>query len=125
MKAYRREEDYIELSAAEDANYDELIEIDSSNLEWLIALPHLPDKVVPVSEVKGIKVDQVMIGSCRNTSLNDIMSVAKMLEGRMVNSDVDTGLYPSSKIVVREAMKRGYLDTTISSGVILFEAVCG
>ena len=83
MRAYHREEQWIPLAADEDAVYDETIVIDLSELEPLIALPHLPDKVVTVREVAGIKVDQVMMGSCTNGSLQDILSIAHILGGKL------------------------------------------
>ena len=125
LKAYGREEDYLEIRADEDAVYDEVMEINLSELEPLIALPHLPENVVPVREVAGLKVDQVMVGSCTNTALNDILSVAHMLEGRKVHPDVDFGLNPSTRTVIREAIKRDAYDTLVSAGVRILEAVCG
>ncbi|NLL81834.1 MAG: aconitate hydratase, partial [Tissierellia bacterium] len=125
LKAYGREEQYIELSADEDAIYDEVMEINLSELEPLIALPHLPENVVPVREVAGLKVDQVMIGSCTNTALNDVLSVAHILDGKRVHEDVDCGLYPSTRTVIRESINRGAYEKLVASGVRMFEAICG
>lgn len=125
MKAYHREEEWVPLEADADAVYDEVIEIDLSELEPLIALPHQPDKVVPVREAAGIKVDQVMIGSCTNTSLQDVLSVAHILGGKPIHRDVDAGLYPATRTVVRESIARGDHDKIIASGVRIFEPICG
>lgn len=125
LKAYGREDQYIELSADEDANYDEVMEIDLDSLEPLIALPHLPENVVPVREVAGLKVDQVMIGSCTNTALNDVLLVAHILDGKTIHSDVDCGMYPSTRTVIRESVRKGAYDKLLASGVRMFEAICG
>ncbi|NLI92609.1 MAG: aconitate hydratase [Peptococcaceae bacterium] len=125
MKAYRREEEWIPLEADPDARYDEVIEINLSELEPLIALPHQPDKVVSVREVAGTKIDQVMMGSCTNTSLQDLLSIAHILQGKPIHRDVDAGLYPSTRTVIRESIRRGAHDKILASGVRIFEPVCG
>ena len=125
MKAYGREDQWISLSADKDAVYDEVIEIDLSTLEPLIALPHQPDKVVPVREVAGTPVDQIMFGSCTNTSLQDVLTIAHMLDGKIISPRVEAGLYPSTRTVVRESMVRGAYDTIIAAGVRIFEPICG
>ena len=125
MRAYHREEQWIPLEADSDAAYDETIEIDLSRLEPLIAKPHQPDKVVPVREVAGLKVDQVMMGSCTNTSLNDILSIAHILDSRQIHQNVDTGLYPATRTVVRESVQRGAYEKILAAGVRIFEPCCG
>ncbi|HSN58930.1 MAG TPA: aconitase family protein, partial [Clostridiaceae bacterium] len=85
LKAQDREKDFIELKADEDAQYDEVVEINLSELEPMAACPHSPDNVVKVSSLKGIKVDQVGIGSCTNSSYADMMKTARILEGKTVN----------------------------------------
>jgi len=125
MYAYGREEQWIPLSADEDSVYDEVIKIDLSALEPLIALPHQPNRVVPVREVAGTPVDQVMFGSCTNASLRDILSMAHILGGKPIHQNVDAGLYPSSRTVVRESIARGAYDKILASGVRIFEPVCG
>lgn len=125
MRAYRREEEWIPLAADPDAVYDERIEIDLSALEPLIALPHQPDRVVPVREAAGIKVDQVMMGSCTNTSLQDVLSIAHILNGRRVARDTDAGLYPSTRTVIRESIRCGAYETILAAGVRMFEPICG
>lgn len=125
LRAYNREEQWVPLEADSDAAYDEIIEIDLSRLEPLIAIPHQPDKVVPVREVAGAKVDQVMMGSCTNSSLNDILSIAHILNGRKIHRDVDTGLYPATRTVIRESIDRGAYEKIVAAGVRIFEAYCG
>ena len=125
MRAYHREEQWVALEADSDATYDDTIEIDLSGLEPLIAAPHQPDKVVPVKEIAGLKVDQVMIGSCTNTSLNDILSVAHILDGRTIDRDVDAGLYPATRTVLRESIQRGAYEKILAAGVRIFEPCCG
>ncbi|MCX7781138.1 MAG: aconitate hydratase [Negativicutes bacterium] len=125
LRAYHREEQWLPLAADPDAVYDDVIEIDLSQLEPLIALPHQPDKVVAVREVAGIKVDQVMIGSCTNASLQDVLAIAHILDGKPIHRDVDAGLYPATRTVVRESIARGAHDKILASGVRIFEPVCG
>ena len=125
MRAYHREQEWVPIAADPDAVYDEVIEIDLSKLEPLIALPHQPDKVVPVREAAGIKVDQVMMGSCTNTSLHDVLSIAHMLDGQPIHRDVDAGLYPATRTVIRECIARGAYDKILASGVRIFEPICG
>jgi len=125
LKAYRREEQWSEWSADVDASYDGSIEINLSEIEPLIALPHQPDNVVPVREVSGTKVDQVVFGSCTNTSLNDVLSFAHMLDGKKVHTDVDTGFYPATQTVLRESVDCGAYDIIVKAGVRVFEMFCG
>jgi aconitate hydratase len=125
LKAFNREADYIKLEADEDAVYDEIIEINLSELEPLIALPSQPDKVVKVREVAGLKIDQIMIGSCTNTSVQDMSSVANILDGEIVNKNVELGIYPSTKTVVRESIERGAYSKILAAGARVFEPICG
>ncbi len=125
LKAFDREKDYIPLDADPDAEYDDVIEIHLDELEPLIALPSQPDNVVKVKEVEGVKLDQVMIGSCTNASLQDILSVANILDGEIVSKDVELGVYPSTKTVLRESFRRGALDKLLEAGARIFEAICG
>ena len=125
MKAYHRPEQWIPLVADSDAHYDEVFEIDLGQLEPLIALPHQPDKVIPVRQVAGLKVDQVMMGSCTNTSLQDVLSIAHVLAGNPIHRDVDAALYPATRTVIRESIARGAYDRIIASGVRIFEPICG
>jgi len=125
LKAFDREKDYIPLDADPDAEYDDVIEIHLDELEPLISLPSQPDNVVKVKEVEGVKVDQVMIGSCTNASLQDILSIANILDGEIVSKDVELGVYPSTKTVLRESFRRGALDKLLEAGARIFEPICG
>lgn len=125
LKAFNRESDFIELDADEDCHYDDVIEINLSELEPLIALPSQPDKVVKVRDVAGKKIDQVMIGTCTNTSVQDMLIVANILDGETVSKDVELGVYPSTRTVVREIVERGAYDKIVASGARIFEPICG
>jgi aconitate hydratase len=125
LKAQGREEDWIELLPDPDAEYDEIIEIDLSQLEPLIACPHSPDNVVPVREVEGIKVDQVVIGSCTNSSFVDLTRAAKLLEGRKVHPDVIFAVAPGSKQALELITQNGALLTFLKAGARILESACG
>jgi aconitate hydratase len=125
LKAQGREEDWIELLPDPDAEYDEVIEIDLSQLEPLIACPHSPDNVVPVREVEGIKVDQVVIGSCTNSSFVDLTRAAKLLEGKKVHPDVVFAVAPGSKQALELITQNGTLLTFLKAGARILESACG
>lgn len=125
LAAFGREKDYVPLSADEDAIYDEEIEINLDLLEPLIALPSQPDKVVKVRDVAGTKIDQVMIGSCTNTSVQDILSVSNIMDGESVSEHVQLGIYPSTKTVAREGIRQGAYDKLLQAGARIFEPICG
>ena len=125
LKAQGREEDWVELLPDHDAEYDEVIEIDLSQLEPLIACPHSPDNVVPVREVEGIKVDQVVIGSCTNSSFVDLTRAAKLLEGRKVHPDVVFAVAPGSKQALELITQNGTLLTFLKAGARILESACG
>ncbi|WP_416324576.1 aconitate hydratase [[Eubacterium] hominis] len=125
LKKQHREEDYVELKADEDAVYDETIEIDLDTLEPMIAMPHMPDNVLPISEVLNLKVDQVAIGSCTNSSYRDMMSVANILKGNTVDPDVSLVISPGSRQVLNMIASNGGLSTMISAGARILETTCG
>jgi aconitate hydratase len=125
LKAQAREEDWRLLKADEDAEYDEEIVIDLNELVPLVALPHSPDNVKSVEEVKGNKVDQVAIGSCTNSSYKDLMRVASILKGRTVHPDVSLVISPGSKQVLNMLAENGALADIIASGARLLESACG
>src|SRR6056297_2204073 len=120
-----REDDYVELSADEDAEYDDQLTIDLSDLEPLIAEPSMPDNVVPVSEVEGVEVNQVMIGSCTNGAYEDILPAAKMLEGREVNKTTEMIVAPGSKQASEMLAEDGWVSEMMAAGVNFSEATCG
>lgn len=125
LKAQGREEDYIELKADEDAVYDKVVEIDLSELEPLAAMPHMPDNVKKVSEIGPIKIDQVAIGSCTNSSYRDLMRVAKILKGKTVAENVSLVIAPGSKQLLTMLAKNGALADIINSGARILESACG
>jgi aconitate hydratase len=125
LRAQGREEDWVEILPDPDAEYDEIIEIDLSQLEPLIACPHSPDNVVPVREVEGIKVDQVVIGSCTNSSFVDLTRSAKLLEGRKVHPDVVFAVAPGSKQALELITQNGTLLTFLKAGARILESACG
>jgi len=125
LKAQGREGDFAPIEADEDAQYDEAITIDLSRLEPLIACPHSPDKVVPVSSLDGLKLNQVAIGSCTNSSYMDLMKVAKILEDKTIAEDVSLVISPGSKQVLNMLAENGALAKLISAGARILEAGCG
>ncbi|MCY6484348.1 aconitate hydratase [Clostridium aestuarii] len=125
LKAQDREENFVELKADEDAQYDEAVEINLSELEPLIACPHSPDNVVKVSELKGVKVDQVTIGSCTNSSYVDMMKVSNILDGKTVNENVSLVIGPGSKQVLNMIAENGALSKMIAAGARIIESGCG
>ncbi|MGC9490558.1 MAG: aconitate hydratase [Thermovirgaceae bacterium] len=125
LRAQAREYQWTPIEADLDASYDDVIEIDLSEIEPLVAKPFQPDNVVPVSEIEGTPVDQVMFGSCTNSSLRDIMAVHHILAGRTVHPRVDAGISPGSRQILLESASMGALDGLIASGVRILESSCG
>ncbi len=125
LKAQGREEDYTPVFADEDAVYDEVIDIDLSKLKAAAAMPHMPDNVKSVEEIGQIKVDQVLIGSCTNSSLRDLLRVAQILKGKTVHPDVSVGIAPGSKQVFTMLAECGALADLISAGCRILECACG
>ena len=125
LKAEGREEAWTELKSDDDAVYDKIIEIDLSELEPMIACPHSPDNVKKVSELKDVKVDQVCIGSCTNSSLYDMLKVAKILKGKVVNPDVSLSVSPGSKQVLAMLADCGALSDILAAGARVLECACG
>ncbi len=125
MKSQGREDEWIELLPDEDAEYDDLIEIDLNTLEPLVAQPSMPDKVVKANELSTVKVNQVFIGSCTNASYQDIAKAAKILEGKCVHEDVSLSVAPGSKQVFEMIARDGILQKLISAGARILESACG
>jgi len=125
LKAQKREEDYNELIADEGAVYDEEIVIDLEKLEPMVACPHSPDNVVPVSTLNDIKVNQVAIGSCTNSSYMDLMKVAEILDGKTVAEDISLVISPGSKQVLNMLAENGALSKLIAAGARILECGCG
>ena len=125
LTAQSRPEDWIELKADDDAIYDETIEIDLSSLAPMAAMPHMPDRVKDVTEIGKIKVDQVCIGSCTNSSLMDMLKVAAILKGKTVCPTVSLSIAPGSKQVLNMLAKNGALSDMIDAGARILESACG
>ena len=125
LKAQGREEDYIPLSSDPDAVYDKVIDIDLSSLKPMIACPHSPDNVVAVDTLSAVKVDQVCIGSCTNSSLSDLRKVAAMLKGKTIAPGVSLSVSPGSRQVLTELVNSGELIDILASGARLLECACG
>jgi len=125
LKAQGREEDYIPLQSDPDAVYDRVITMDLSSLQPMIACPHSPDNVVSVAAVAGTKVDQVCIGSCTNSSLQDMLQVAAMLKGKTVHPGVSLSVSPGSKQVLRMLADCGALSDMLAAGARVLECACG
>ncbi len=125
LKAQGREDVYCELAADADAVYDELVEINLSELEPLLACPHSPDNVKTVKQVGNIKIDQVCIGSCTNSSLLDMLKVAHILKGKTVHPDVSLAIAPGSKQVLNMLAQNGALSVMIDAGARVLESACG
>jgi len=120
-----RPEDYEELQPDEDAEYHDEIVVDLSELEPLIAAPSMPDNVVPVSEVAGQDVEQVIVGSCTNGAYEDVLPAAKMLEGQTVNDTTEMIVAPGSKQASEMLAREGWVAKMMSAGVNFSESTCG
>lgn len=120
-----RGEDYMELSADPDAVYDETLLIDLNEITPLIAFPHSPDNVKPIPKDEKIKIDQVMIGSCTNSSYTDLIKASKILNGNKVNENVGLVIAPGSSNIIEMLAENGALSTFIKSGARILEAGCG
>ena len=125
LEAEGRGEDYVELSSDPDAVYDKVIDINLSELKPLIACPHSPDNIVTVESLKGTKVDQVCIGSCTNSSLLDMLKVAALLKGKVIDPTVSLSISPGSKQVLSMLSDCGALTDILASGARLLECACG
>ncbi len=117
--------DWREMLPDDDAEYDERIELDLSIIEPLIALPSLPDRVVPVRDVAGTKVEQVMVGSCTNGSYTDLKAVAKIMKGRRVHPDINFFIHASSRMALEQLADEGCLNDLLKAGVNVAEPTCG
>ena len=125
LRAEGREADWTPLASDPDAGYDRIIDIDLSTLEPLVACPHSPDNVKKVSELKGVKVDQVCVGSCTNSSLMDMLKVAALLKGKRVDPSVSMSVSPGSRQVLSMLAACGALNDILASGARVLECACG
>lgn len=125
MKAQNREDEYVELLPDEGCEYDGEMEINLSELRPLIACPHQPDNVIPLSEVEKRKVQQVFIGSCTNSSYTDIAKAALVFKGHHVHQDVSCTCSIASRSIYKQLLRDGYIEMLIDAGVRLLEIACG
>ena len=125
LLAQGRESDFVPLAADEDAKYSAIYDIDLSELQPLAACPHSPDNIKTARELSGMKIDQVCIGSCTNSSLSDLLTVAAMLKGKTVHPDVSLSISPGSKQVYTMLAECGALADLISAGARILECACG
>jgi aconitate hydratase len=123
--AQKRKKDYQPLTADAGAEYDRIIEINLSELEPLAACPSSPDNVKPVAEIAGTQAEQILIGSCTNSSYSDLMRVAKILKGRQINNMVEFAIAPGSREVLNMLARNGALADIISAGARILECGCG
>ncbi len=125
LKMQRREDSYRELKADSESDFSEIIEIDLSKIEPNVAKPHMPDQVCKVSELEGKKVNQVIVGSCTNSSYRDLMTVALALRGKKVHPDVSFCVLPGSRQVYETLARNGALADLVSAGARILESACG
>lgn len=125
LKSMGRESDWTELKADEGAVYDKVIEINLSELNAMAACPNSPDNVKTLKELSGTKVTQVAIGSCTNSSLDDLASVAAIVKGKHIAPGVEAGIAPGSRTTLLMADKAGILGTLIRAGFRILESACG
>ena len=125
LEAQGRGDAYVALSSDEDAVYDRIIDIDLSTLKPLLACPHSPDNIKPADELSHIKVDQVCIGSCTNSSLRDMLRVAAILKGKKISDSVSLSISPGSRQVLTMLSECGALSDMIEAGARVLECACG
>jgi len=120
-----RGDDWMELIADEDAEYDEVIKINLSELEPMVAQPHMPDQVCKVKDLAGKQIDQCAIGSCTNSSYSDLKNTAQILSGKQTPPDLDLLISPGSKQVLKMLSREGLIEPLLDSGARLLECSCG
>ena len=125
MRSQGREDEFVEMLPDEGCEYDGEMEINLSELEPLIACPHQPDNVIPISEVEKKPVQQVFIGSCTNASYSDIAKAALVMQGHHVAETVSCTCAVSSKQIYRRLMEDGYAEMLLDAGVRFLEIACG
>lgn len=125
LKAQGREGCFVELKTGEGFDYDEVVEVDLSALEPMVAQPHMPDRVIPVADLSDMKVDQVWIGSCTNANYHDLVQVARILKGKQVCPTVSFSVSIASRQVLHMLSEEGYLNDIIDAGARILELTCG
>lgn len=125
LAVQKRENQWVFLEAEKRAAYSRIIKIDLSTVEPMVALPHMPDKVVHVREVEGKPVQQIVIGSCTNSSINDLGITADILKGKTIPKDLSLGIAPGSRQVILASFKAGIIQSLVESGARILESACG
>lgn len=125
LKLQGREEAWVELLPDADAQYDQVIKINLSEVVPMIACPHMPDEVVPVSEVAGTSVSQVAIGSCTNSSINDLGAAAEILDGKTIAENLSLGIAPGSRQVIASSIEAKIYEKLVFAGARILESACG
>lgn len=125
LACYGREGEYRPLEPDKDASYAKELNIDASSLEPMIAVPHRVDNVAPASDLAGVELDQVCIGSCTNGRLEDLRIAAKILKGKKAAKDTRLVVYPASRRVLLEAIKEGILEILVEAGAAIGAPGCG
>ncbi|MFH1835876.1 MAG: aconitate hydratase [Methanobacteriota archaeon] len=125
LKSQGRVESWTPLSADSESDFSQILEVNLSEIEPLVAKPHSPDNVVPVSEISGTEVDQVLIGSCTNSSLKDMLTIAELLRGEKIHPNVSLGIAPGSRQVLEILSETGALTQLIKAGARILESACG
>lgn len=125
LRFEEREDQWIEIQEGKEEDFDEIIEINLSELVPLVAKPHSPGNVVPITEIEGLAVHQVAIGSCTNSSLKDMLTVAALLKRKKISENTVLGISPGSRQVLEELARSGALKDMISSGARILESACG
>ena len=125
MRMQNRENEWVELKADDDAKYDEVIDINLDEIVPMVACPHSPGNVKKVEDIEGMNVDQVLIGSCTNSSYRDLMIVSKILKGKKIPENVSFGIAPGSRQVLSMIAENGALADMLSAGARILESACG
>jgi len=125
LRSQQRERDFTQLEADKDASYAKIVNIDLARIEPLTAKPHSPDNISTVRKMKKIAVDQVCLGSCTNSSYKDLVTVAKILKGKVAHPDISFVIAPGSRQVLEELAQNSYLADLIASGARIMENACG
>ena len=125
LTAQGRKKDFLPLAADPDCKYEKVIEIDLTTLEPMAACPSSPDNIKTIKELVGTKVNQVIIGSCTNSSYTDLMMVAEVLKGKVINSAVEFAIAPGSRQVMEELAQNGAMADIIGAGARILESGCG
>lgn len=125
LESQGRGKQYKEISADKNANYEQIIDINCSEIEPMISMPHTVDNVCPISQMEKVKVDQVLIGTCTNGRLSDLKIASDILKGKKVNKNTRLIVVPASKKVYLEALKEGIIETLVESGAAIQSPGCG